>query len=253
MVVGADGVGSLAPTADTSGFTKSTPTWSPDGEQISTWLMTVEPISGWSVSPVRRPQVVRLREPGANTSMIRRGRPMAEPSPRGSRPIPATAISARSSVLMSRPVCRDFGHFGPGACCAVPGGRPTARRSRSSWHTDPGPRSSMSRSRSCCRSSTSPLISRRSDRSPPPPSSCRGVTGIPPATSSSTPALPTADAETPELFTIRPDGSEVRQLTNLAVEGSSAIEPTSTSTERAWSSSTTAPARCGERIWPLEP
>ena len=39
-------------------------------------------------------------------------------------------------------------------------------------------------------------------------------------------ALPTPDAETPELFTIRPDGSDVRQLTNLAAEGSSAIEPT---------------------------
>ena len=39
-------------------------------------------------------------------------------------------------------------------------------------------------------------------------------------------ALPTPDAAAAELFTIRPDGSDIRQLTTLTGEGGSAIEPT---------------------------
>ena len=39
-------------------------------------------------------------------------------------------------------------------------------------------------------------------------------------------ALPTSDGAEPDLFTIRPDGSDVRRLTNLAGQGGSATEPT---------------------------
>ena len=225
VVVGADGVGSFSPTAENSGFDETNPDWSPDGEQVS-YLVNDGRADLWVVG-VAGDGARKLYDCESPCDYL------DDPawSPDGGS-IAACKMSDSGDDHLGSLVGVDvetgaettLATFAPEDLCGSPRWSPDG--SEISFELGHRPGTSLF---------DEPIEVTLSivDLS--------GITAIRPLTDPALfaswgdwspvgdlivySALPAPDAETPELFTVRPDGSEVRQLTNLAAEGSSAIEP----------------------------
>jgi Tol biopolymer transport system component len=227
VVVGADGVGSFSPTADTSGFDENNPDWSPDGEQIS-YLANDGRADLWVVG-VAGDGARKLYDCESPCDFL------DDPawSPDGGS-IAACKMTDSGDGHLGSLIGVDvetgaettLATFAPEDFCGSPRWSPDgseisfelARRPGTSLFDEPIEVTlsvvDLSADPPAIRPLTDPtLFASWGDWNP------AGDLIV-------YAALPTPDAEAPELFTIRPDGSEGRQLTNLAVEGSSAIEPT---------------------------
>jgi Tol biopolymer transport system component len=227
VVVSADGVGSFSPTAETSGFDENNPDWSPDGEQI-TFTVADGRDDLW---------VVGVAGDGARKLYDCE-------SPCDYLDDPAWSPDG-GSIAACKMTDSGDGHLGSLVGIDVETGAERALATFAPEDLCAGPRWSPDGSEISFelahRTGTSlvdePIEVTLSvvDLSADPPA-IRPLTA--PALFASWgdwnpagdlivySALPTPDAETPELFTVRPDGSDGRQLTNLAAEGSSAMEPT---------------------------
>lgn len=227
VVVGADGVGSFSPTAENSGFDENNPDWSPDGEQISytvaegradLWVVGVAGDGARKVYDCENPCDF-LDDPAWSPDGGSIAACKMTDSGDGH-------LGSLVGIDVETGAERELATFAREDFCGGPRWSPDgtqisfelARRPDTSLPDDPIAVTlsvvDLSADPPAIRPLTDPaLFAAWGDWSP---------AGDLIAYS----ALPTPDAEVPELFTIRPDGSDIRQLTNLAVEGSSAFEPT---------------------------
>ncbi len=226
VVVGADGIGSFSPTAEVSGFDENNPDWSPDGSQLSfivvdgsddLWVVGVDGVGARKLYDCESP--CRLLDDPAW-------------SPDG------------SSIAACKLTNSDDGYLGSLVGIDVETGdevtlatlAPEDVCSGARWSPD-GTEISLELVH---RTGTSlidevvgvtlTIVNLSAD-----PLAIRPLTD--PALFASWgnwnpagdlivySALPTPDAAAAELFTVQPDGSDIRQLTNVASEGGSAIEP----------------------------
>lgn len=227
VVVGAEGVGSFSPTAENSGFDENNPDWSPDGTQVSylvadgradLWVVGVDGVGARKLYDCANP-CDYLDDPAW--------------SPDG------------ASIAACKTTDSGDGHLGSLVGIDVETGAETALATFAPEDVCGGPRWSPGGSEISFelvhRTGTSLL-----DEAVDVTLSIVDLAADPPTIRPLTDptlfaswgdwspagdlivysALPTPDAAAAELFTIRPDGSDIRQLTNLTGEGGSAIEPT---------------------------
>lgn len=227
VVVGGDGAGSFSPTAEVSGFDENNPDWSPDGSRLSftvadgrddLWIVGVDGVGARKLYDCEKP-CDYLDD--------------AAWSPDG------------SSIAACKMTDSGDGHLGTLIGVDVETGAETTLATFAREDFCAGPRWSPDGTKISFelvhRTGTSLL-----DEAVGVTLSIVNLAADPPAIRPLTdptlfaswgdwsPAgdlivysgLPTPDAATTELFTIRPDGSDIRQLTNLTSQGGSAIEPT---------------------------
>ncbi|HYN31318.1 MAG TPA: hypothetical protein VES40_01730 [Ilumatobacteraceae bacterium] len=227
VVVGADGVGSFSPTAQVPGFDQNNPDWSPDGSKLSftaadgrddLWVVDVDGVRARKVYDCESP-CDYLDDPAWS---------------RDGASIAACKMTDSGDGHLGSLISVDFktgaettlATFAPEDFCAGPRWSPDgseisfelAHRTGTSLVDEPIEVTlsvvSLSADPPTIRPLTEPtLFASWGDWNP------AGDLIV-------YSALPTSDAPVPELFTIRPDGSDLRQLTNLTAEGGSATEPT---------------------------
>ena len=227
VVIGPDGEGSFSPTAENSGFDETNPDWSPDGQQISylvaegradLWVVGVAGDGARKVYDCENP-CDYLDDPawapdGASIAACK----MTDSGDGHLGSLVGIDVETGAETTLATFAPEDF--------CGSPRWSPDgaeisfelAHRAGTSLFDEPvGVTLSivnLSTDPPAIRPLTDPtLFASWGDWNP------AGDLIV-------YAALPTPDASAAELFTIRPDGSDLRQLTNLAAEDGSATEPT---------------------------